>query len=127
MNSCSGCHSFELMDCYHIPDTDGNLLSLHHFNQAGGEIRIKSGIVHLITSDGTKICQGMAQGESLYEMDMSADNVPAVMAGTMGGDVDGCTWEDWHRAMGQSYLSLISQTYVGFWHCRRNESYRFTT
>ena len=40
------------------------------------------------------------QGESLYEMDMSANNVPVAMAGTTGGDADGCTWEDWHRAMG---------------------------
>ena len=99
MKSHSGSHSVELRDCYHIPETDGNLLSLHCFDQARGEIRIKSGIVRLITPDGTKICQGMAQGESLYEMDMSADNSVA-MAGTMGGDTEGHTWEDWHQAKG---------------------------
>src|SRR5260370_26633520 len=99
MKSWTGSHSVELRDCYHIPETDCNLLSLCHFDQTRGEIRIKSGIVWLITSGGTEICQGMAQGESLYEMDMSANNL-VVMAGTMGGDADGHTWEDWHKAMG---------------------------
>src|SRR5258708_675022 len=35
-----------------------------------------------------------------YMMDMQADNVLAAMAGTTRGDSDGCTWEDWHKAMG---------------------------
>src|SRR5258708_31725830 len=33
-------------------------------------------------------------------MDMPANNVPAAVAGTTGGDSDGHTWEDWHKAMG---------------------------
>src|SRR5258708_4080245 len=100
MHSCSSSHSVKLRDCYHIPSTDGNLLSLHCFDKSGGEIQIKSGKVVLVAADGTELCQGKAQGDSLYMMDMRADNVLAAMAGTTRGDSDGHTWEDWHKAMG---------------------------
>src|SRR5260370_1901091 len=38
MNLHSSSHSVELRDCYHIPETDGNLLSLCRFDQSRGEI-----------------------------------------------------------------------------------------
>ena len=100
MKSHTGSHSVELRDCYHIPTTDGNLLSLCRFDRAGGQIQIKSGKIVLVTVDGIELCQGQAQGDSLYMMDMQVNSAPAAMAGTTGGDSDGRTWEEWHKAMG---------------------------
>src|SRR5260370_2062360 len=100
MRSCTGTHSVELRDCLHVPENDGNLLSLQCFDCAGGEIWIKSDQIRLITKNGIKLCQGQAHGKSLYSMDMWTKYSPAVMARTMGRDSDGQIWEEWHKAMG---------------------------
>src|SRR6266850_1239966 len=100
MRSSTGSHSVELKNCFHILENDGNLLSLHCFDQAGGEIRIKSDEIVLITQDGIELCRGQAHGKSSYSMEMQMAGILAVMAGTMKGDIDGRTWEEWHKAMG---------------------------
>ena len=64
-----------------------------HFDQAGGQIQIKSGKIILVTIDGIELCQGQAQGDSLYMMDIQVNSALAAMAGTTGGDLDGWTWE----------------------------------
>ena len=84
MKSHTESNSVELRECYHIPSTDGNLLSLCCFDQAGGNIQIKSGQIVLVTKDGTELCQGKARGDSLYMMDMQVTSKPAAMARTMG-------------------------------------------
>src|SRR5258708_16454029 len=99
MKSCMESNSVELRECYHIPSTDGNLLSLCHFDQASGNIQIKSGQIVLVTKDGTEFCWGKAHRDLLYMMDMQVTSKPAAMARTMG-DSGGCTWEEWHKAMG---------------------------
>src|SRR5260370_37692744 len=83
-----------------MPENDGNLLSLHCFDRAGGEIRIKSDEIILITQDGIELCWGQAHGKSSYSMEMQMVGILAVMAGTMKGDIDGQTWEEWHKVMG---------------------------
>src|SRR5260370_12011332 len=92
MRSRTGSHSVELKTCFHILENNGNLLSLCCFDQAGGEIWIKLDEIILITQDGIKLCQGRAHGKSSYSMEMQ-------MVGTMKGDIDGQTWEEWHKAM----------------------------
>jgi hypothetical protein len=50
---------------------------------------------------------------SLYIMDMSILKKLVAMAGTTGGDREGRTWEEWHRAMGhiapQSLKTMVEQ------------------
>src|SRR5260370_37049533 len=96
MRSSTGSHSVELRNCFHILENNGNLLSLHCFDQASGEIQIKSDKIILITQDGIELCWGQAHGKSSYLMEMQMAEIPAVMAGTMRGGVDGQTWEEWH-------------------------------
>jgi hypothetical protein len=79
----------------------------------GGTIQINSNWIKLFTPNGSELGRGKAKGNSLYIMDMSIQKKLVTMAGTMGGDREGRTWEEWHRAMGhiapQSLKTMMEQ------------------
>ena len=97
----------------YIPSNWNNLISLGHWDTAGGQYTGGKGVLTLITKDGTTITKGNKIDNNLYKMKVTTRQtiVPNTKTlanpQTFAATEPAHSWETWHRRYGHvSYSGL---------------------